>query len=91
MNTSQKILARYFKVPATEIVYLKAVLESYEGMALMRTISRGRPEAWIELLIAEDFKDYIHQVIESLKQEITFIEITAQELPEPDHPERTLL
>ena len=68
---------RNFKVDPSDIVFIKAVLESYEGMVVMRTIEIGKPV--IELLIARDFSDTIDRVIQDLRKQVAIEEVARPE------------
>jgi len=69
-------------VEQSEIVFIKAVLESYEGMVVLRTVEVGK--SVIELLIARDFQDTIDQVIRELQGQVRMEEL--QVLPEGATP-----
>lgn len=71
--TAKEIIVRYFNVDSSDIVFLKAVLESYEGMVVMRTVEVGKPV--IELLIAQDFAGTIETVLQDLRKQISFEEV----------------
>ncbi|MCC7344570.1 MAG: DUF4911 domain-containing protein [Deltaproteobacteria bacterium] len=73
----KEIVVRNFKIDPGDIVFLKAVLESYEGMVVMRTLEVGKPV--IELLIARDFADTIDAVLRDLQKQVTF-----EEVPRPE-------
>lgn len=75
--TVKEIVVRNFKVDPSDIVYLKAVLESYEGMVVMRTLEVGKPV--IELLIARDFADTIDAVLKDLQKQVAFEEVSRPE------------
>jgi len=75
--SAKEIVVRYFKVDSTDIVFLKAVLESYEGMVVMRTVEVGKPI--IELLIAHDFASTIETVLQDLRKQISFEEVARPE------------
>jgi hypothetical protein len=51
-----------------DIAYFKFILESYEGMALVRT--RDPNEAVVELMVAPGMEKDVDQVIEGLRREI---------------------
>lgn len=70
-------MVRNFKIDPGDIVFLKAVLESYEGMVVMRTLEVGKPV--IELLIARDFADTIDAVLRDLQKQVTL-----EEVPRPE-------
>jgi hypothetical protein len=56
---------RQYKVERREIMYLRATLESYDGMAVVRTIDPG--EAVIEVLIAPGCQDHVEELIADLR------------------------
>lgn len=70
---AKEIVIRYFKVDPKDIVYIKAILESYEGMVVVRTVEIGKPV--IELLIAQDFMDPVQAVLQDLKKAVTLEEV----------------
>lgn len=69
----QEIVVRNFKIDPREIVFIKAVLESYEGMVVMRTLEVGKPV--IELLIAHDFASTVDRVIRELQSQALMEEV----------------
>ena len=69
----KEIVVRNFKIDTSDIVFIKAVLESYEGMVVMRTIESGKPV--IELLIARDFAGCIDKVIQDLAGQVPIEEV----------------
>jgi len=60
--------SRYFRVRREDIAYLKFILESYEGMAVLRTTDPD--EAVVELMVAPGWEKDIEEVIDGLKKEI---------------------
>jgi hypothetical protein len=56
---------RQYKVDRRDIMYLRATIESYDGMAVVRTIDPG--EAVIELLIAPGCQDQVEELITDLR------------------------
>jgi hypothetical protein len=56
---------RQYKVDRRDIMYLRATIESYDGMAVVRTVDPG--EAVIELLIAPGCQDMVEELIEDLR------------------------
>ena len=77
MNIPKEIVLRTFQIDPKDIVFIKAILESYEGMVVMRTLEIGKPI--IELLIAHDFADTIERVIEDLRKQVLL-----EEVPRPE-------
>jgi len=51
-----------------EIGYINSIMESYEGMSLVRT--RDGKQGIIEFWVAPDFLDVFHQVLRSLSTEL---------------------
>ena len=64
MNTHSK----YFRLRRKDIAYFKFIIESYEGMAVVRTKDPG--EAVVELMIAPGWEQDVEEILEALRQEI---------------------
>jgi hypothetical protein len=62
METTKRI----FKVDREDIHYLRTTIESYDGMAVVRTVDQG--EATIELLIAPGCEDLISRLLAVLRE-----------------------
>lgn len=60
--------SRFFRVPREEIAYLKCIIESYEGMAVLRT--EDPHEALVELMIAPGWEKVLEELLEGLREEI---------------------
>jgi len=60
--------SRYFRVRRQDIAYLKFIIESYEGMAVIRT--KDAREAVVELMIAPGWEKDIEEILEGLSKEI---------------------
>jgi hypothetical protein len=60
-------MRRVFRVERKEISYLRYTLESYDGMALVRTIDPHA--ALVEVLISPGCEHLVLELIESLKTE----------------------
>jgi hypothetical protein len=58
----------YFRVRREDIAYLKFILESYEGMVLLRTTDPH--EAVVELMVAPGWEEDVEEVIDGLRKEI---------------------
>ena len=56
-----------------DIAYLKFIIESYEGVGIVRTVDQKR--AIVDLLVVEDFMQTALSILASLQQEISFAEI----------------
>jgi hypothetical protein len=63
----------YFEVRTEDIAYVKFVIESYEGVGLIRTVDRKK--ALIVVLIVADFFDDGRALLASLQREIQLAEI----------------
>ena len=62
--------SRYFRVRRGDIAYFKFIIESYEGMAVVRT--KDPHEAIVELMVAPGWERDLEDVLEGLRREITF-------------------
>lgn len=58
----------FLRLPRRDIAYFKFVLESYEGMAVVRT--ENKRAGIVMLLVAPDFREEIEGLIEELGREI---------------------
>lgn len=63
----------YLEAPPEEIVYIQAIFESYEGVAIVRTAERKR--AVLVLLVAEDFLSTAWAILDALKNEVAWTPI----------------
>lgn len=64
MNTQ----SRYFRIHRKDIAFFKFIIESFEGMAVVRT--KDRQEAIVELMIAPGWEQEVEEVLEGLRKEI---------------------
>jgi len=64
----------FLRLPRRDIAYFKFVLESYEGMAVVRT--EDKRAGIVMLLVAPDFMQEIEGLLEELGREIA-IEVVA--------------
>jgi hypothetical protein len=60
--------SKYFRLPREDIAYFKFIIESYEGMAVVRT--KDPREAIIELMVAPGWEKEVEEVLEGLREEI---------------------
>ncbi len=58
----------YFRIPRKEIAYFKSIIESHEGMAVVRTHDPG--EAIVELMVAPGWEEDLEVVLAGLRQEM---------------------
>lgn len=61
-------VSRYFRLHRRDIAYFKFIIESYEGMAVVRT--KDPHEAIVELMVAPGWERDVDEVIEGLRREI---------------------
>ncbi len=60
--------SRYFRIRREDIAYFKFIIESHEGMAVVRT--KDTQEAIVELMIAPGWEKDVEEVLEGLRKEI---------------------
>ena len=60
--------SRYFRLHRKDIAYFKFIIESYDGMAVVRT--KDPYEAIVELMVAPGWEKDVDEVIEGLQREI---------------------
>ncbi|MCS6925967.1 MAG: DUF4911 domain-containing protein [Candidatus Binatia bacterium] len=65
----------YLRVRREDIALLKFVLESYEGIAIVRTIDRKK--ATVVVLAMPDFLHHVRAVLASLREHMDWYEIPA--------------
>ena len=61
--------SRYFRLRPKDIAYFKFIIESYDGMAVVRTLDPS--EAVVELMIAPGWEQDVDEVLEGLAKEIS--------------------
>jgi hypothetical protein len=59
----------YLRLRRKDIAYLKFIIESYEGMAVVRT--RDPNEAVVELMVAPGWEKDVQQVLDGLGKDPT--------------------
>ncbi len=60
--------SRYLRLRREDIAYFKFIIESYEGMAVVRT--KDPHEAVVELMVAPGWERDVDEVLEGLQKEI---------------------
>lgn len=63
----------FLKIPTPDIAYLKFLIESYEGVGIVRTVDQR--QAIVVLLIAEDHMDTVRSILASVRQESPIVEV----------------
>jgi len=66
--------SRYFRLHREDIAYFKFIIESYEGMAVVRT--QDPREAIVELMVAPGWEKDLEEILEGLRKEIPIEPIT---------------
>jgi len=59
--------SRYFRLRRKDIAYFKFIIESYEGVAVVRT--KNPHEAVVELMVAPGWERDIDEILEGLRKE----------------------
>jgi hypothetical protein len=60
--------SKFYRLPREEIAYFKFIIESYEGMAVVRTSDPH--EAIVELMVAPGWEKAAEELVEALRSEI---------------------
>ena len=61
--------SKYFRLRREDIAYFKFIIESYEGMAVVRT--KDPSEAIVELMVAPGWERDLDEVLDGLRKEMT--------------------
>ncbi len=69
--------SKYFRLHRKDIAYLKFIIESYEGMAVVRT--KDPHEAVVELMVAPGWEEDLEEVLEGLRKEIGIEPLPSEE------------
>lgn len=75
MNTIQK----YFRVNPKDMAYVKSIVESYEGLAVLRTVDSE--EGIMEWMIPPDLVEEAEKLIDSLREEILIVPVSPPSSP----------
>ena len=62
-------VSKYYRLHRKDIAYFKFIIESYDGMAVVRT--KDPYEAIVELMVAPGWERDLDKVLEGLGKEIT--------------------
>jgi hypothetical protein len=74
--------SRYFRLPRKDIAYFKFIIESYEGMAVIRT--KDPHEAIVELMVAPGWEKDLDEVLDGLRKEIPIEDISNFKFQNPN-------
>jgi len=62
------------QIPPEEIAFLSFILESYEGVAIARTVDPN--EGLVELMVSPDYQEEIGKILKDLAQQFPIKELT---------------
>jgi hypothetical protein len=65
---SRNVVEMRVRLPPADIAYVKFVFESYEGVAVVRTLDRKAAD--LVLLVAPDFVDEARRILASLRPRV---------------------
>lgn len=65
-------IIRYFRLDRRDLVYLKFILEAYEGMSTLSTVDKSG--VVVSLTVPAGFGDDMAELISALQGEITLVE-----------------
>jgi len=68
-------VSRYYRLHRKDIAYFKFIIESYDGMAVVRT--KDPHEAIVELMVAPGWEKDVDEVLEGLGKEIQIEPLTS--------------
>jgi hypothetical protein len=57
--------SRFFRVPLSEIAFVRMIVEAFDGLAVVRSLSKSRGE--IEWLVGEGLEEEAQQVADRLQ------------------------
>ena len=61
--------SRFIRIHRRDIAYFKFIIESYEGMAILRTTDPQ--EAVVELMVAPGWEEDVEEILKALREEIS--------------------
>lgn len=76
---------RWYRVETEKIVLFKALIEGYEGLAVVRTADPDK--GIVQLLMSPDFESDVDRLIEELSSSMRIIPVTAPRPPSRDGTE----
>jgi hypothetical protein len=74
--------SKYFRLHRNDIAYFKFIIESYEGMAVVRTKDPG--EAIVELMVAPGWEKDVEMVLGGLRKEIHLENLSNSKFQNPN-------
>jgi hypothetical protein len=73
MTNGTTDIIRYFRVDRRDLVYLKFILEAYEGMSTLSTVEKSG--VIVSLTIPAGFVDDMAQLVGELQRELSLVEV----------------
>ena len=73
MNAVSELVEIYLRIQRQDIALIKFVLESYEGIGIVRTLDRKK--ATVVVLAMPDLIAHVRAVLESLREHMDWYEI----------------
>lgn len=70
---AEGVVEIFLRVPPVDIAYVKFIFESYEGVAIVRTVDRAA--AVIVLLVAPDFAGEARRILAGIRDEVAWEEL----------------
>jgi hypothetical protein len=64
------------QIPPEEIAFLSFILESYEGVAIARTVDPH--QGLVELMVSPDYQEEIKEILRDLGREFPIKELTSK-------------
>jgi hypothetical protein len=74
--------SKFFRLHREDIAYFKFIIESYEGMAVVRT--KDPHEAIVELMVAPGWEKDVGKVLEGLRKEIPIENLSNSQFQNPN-------
>jgi len=74
--------SRYLRIHRKDIAFFKFIIESHEGMAVVRT--KDPHEAIVELMVAPGWEKEVEEVLEGLRKEIPIENVSHAKFQNPN-------
>jgi hypothetical protein len=74
--------SKYLRLRREDIAYFKFIIESYEGMAVVRT--QDPHEAIVELMVAPGWEKDVEEVLGGLRKEMTIENLSNSKFQNPN-------
>ena len=75
MQTSPPTITRHFRIARRDLVYLKFILEAYEGLSTLTTVEKR--EAIVRVTYGAEFHGVMEELLRALGEEISLAETPA--------------